>query len=326
MWDLLHAWREWLAGHDTTQLRVFGIPVLWWGRFGKTLEFFGGLTVVVDLLGRTRMEAFHANLRKRRARLGATARRWRTPHRKSSPRPAMARPVRPPGLIAFHRVGAILVAVVLVVRYFQGGGGSITSTVLVMLSFSLSAFVLGIGLGEIGYLISLVLLTGLVGMTVHLLEPGEGRFITGLAAIHAALRDCRAQLRARWQGARTPGKEPPAPQANSNQRDPSGFRVFFIAGTVLMGLFLFVAAHYAYAPPNDPMPVPLLVALIVVLSPTIGGGVVGVGGYLLCLLLLEGLVVTTLGQLKTRAGLESRLKWIGLAVFVVGFSMDLLSS
>ncbi|MFI5610074.1 hypothetical protein [Amycolatopsis sp. NPDC051903] len=35
MGDLLHAWREWLAGHDTAQLPVFGVPVLCWGRLGK---------------------------------------------------------------------------------------------------------------------------------------------------------------------------------------------------------------------------------------------------------------------------------------------------
>ncbi|MFI5615445.1 hypothetical protein [Amycolatopsis sp. NPDC051903] len=326
MWDLLHAWREWLAGHDTAQLRVFGIAILWWGRLGKTLEFLGGLTVVIDLLGRTRMAAFHTTLRNRRTQLISRLRRWLAPRRKSPVRPARSRLLRPPGLQAFHLVGASATEVFLIVRYFEGGGGPIASTVVVLLSFSLVAYLAGIALGEAGYLITLVLLTALAAATLHLLRPRESPVVTRMVALHTRLRGCRAQLRSRWQGARTPGEEPPSPQPNPPRGDPPAFRAFVIAGTVVMGLFVFVTAHYHYAPPNDPMPVPVLVVLIVVLSPTIGGLVLGGGGYLLGLLLLEGLVVTTLGHLRTRAGLESRLKWIGLAVFVAGFSMDLLSS
>ncbi|MGW4488082.1 hypothetical protein ACWEOE_30075 [Amycolatopsis sp. NPDC004368] len=191
MWDLLHAWHEWLAGHDTAQLRVFGVTVLWWGRLGKTLEFLGGLTVVIDLLGRQRMTVVHAALRDRRQRLVDRLRR----------RPVPARPAREEGL-----------------------------------------------------------------------------------------------------------------------------RVAWWVGTIVMGLFIFVATHYAYAPPGDPMPAGVVVLFIAVAAPTLGGFVVGGGGYLVGLLLVEGFVVTTLGQLPTREGLESRLKWIGLVVFVFGFSLDLLSS
>ncbi|MFF4597264.1 hypothetical protein [Amycolatopsis sp. NPDC001319] len=326
MWDLLHAWREWFAGHDTTQLRVFGIAVLWWGRLGKTLEFVGGLTVVIDLLGRTKMAAFHTILRTRRTQLISRLRRWLTPRRKSPVRPVRSTPLRPPGLQAFHRAGAVAAAVLLFIRYLDGSDDPIASTVLVLLCLSFAAFLAGIGLGEAGYLITLVLLTALVAATLHLLGPRESAAVTRMEAFHATLRDCRAQLHARWQGARTPGEEPPAPQPDPPRGDTPAFRAFVIAGTVVMGLFLFVSAHYQYAPPNDPMPLPVLVALIAILSPTIGGVVLGGGGYLLSLLVLEGLVVTTLGHLRTRAGLESRLKWIGLGVFVVGFSMDLLSS
>ncbi|WP_326834720.1 hypothetical protein VSH64_07290 [Amycolatopsis rhabdoformis] len=193
MWDLLHAWREWLAGHDTAQLRVFGVTVLWWGRLGKTLEFLGGLTVVLDLLGRQRMESVHAALRARRRRLVNRLRR---------------RPAPPPARSDAHE---------------------------------------------------------------------------------------------------------------------QGLRVAWSLGTIFVGLFVFAGTHYAYAPPNDPMPVGVVVLFVALAAPILGG-LVGGGGYLLGLLLVEGLVVTTLGQLPTREGLESRLKWLGLGIFVFGFSLDLLSS
>jgi hypothetical protein len=184
---LLHAWREWLAGHDITHLRLLGIEVLWWGRIGKALEFLGGLTVVIDLLGRARMTAFHTALRRKRRRFFAWVR------------------------------------------------------------------------GKAG-------------------------------------------------------------RASAKTGDPVGLRGFFVAGTVVLALFTFAAAHYAY--PDDPMPLPVLALFIVFAAPTLGGLVLGSLGYLL----LEAFVVVALGQLRTREGLESRLKWFGLAILVIGFSMDLLSS
>jgi hypothetical protein len=199
MWDLLHAWREWLAGHDITHLRVFGIEVRWWGRLGKMLEFLGGLTVVIDLLGRERMEGFHTTLRRRRAR-----------------------------------------------------------------------------------------------------------------------------LLARLRGNPTADGEIPVKTVDRKTAHETGLRVAFIVGTVAMGLFIAVAEHYAHQ--GDPMPIPVLLLVIATAAPSLGGFVLGWAGYLLGLLLLEAFVVTTLGQLKTREGLESRLKLIGLAIFIAGFSMDLLSS
>jgi hypothetical protein len=199
MWDLLHAWREWLAGHDITHLPVFGIEVRWWGRLGKTLEFLGGLTVVIDLLGRERMEEFHATLLRRRAR-----------------------------------------------------------------------------------------------------------------------------LLARFRSNVTTDGEIPVKTVDPKTAHEKGLRVAFIVGTVAMGLFIVVATHYAYQ--GDPMPVPVLLLFIAIAAPGLGGFVLGPAGYLLGLLLVEAFVVTTLGQLKTREGLETRLKWIGLTIFIAGFSMDLLSS
>jgi hypothetical protein len=197
MWTLLHAWHEWLLGHDNRHLSVFGIAVFWWGRIGKTLEFLGGLTVVMDLLGRERMEVFHATLRRRRARLFARFRRDR-------------------------RI------------------------------------------------------------------DDETARVSAVSSESAILRG------------------------------------FVIGGMVAMGLFLVAGNHYAGATGGD-MPLPVLVLFVAVAAPTLGG-VAGFLAYFAGLLLLELFVVMTLGQLKTREGLVSRLKWTGLWIFVVGFSMDMLSS
>jgi hypothetical protein len=318
MWDLLHAWREWLAGHDTTELRVFGIVVLWWGRLGKTLEFLGGLTVVIDILGRTRMEAFHTHLRNRRLRVVSTIRRT---GRRRSERWVPARLVHPPGLIAFHRVGTI--ALLVFVVYWRVAG-TVATQVVAKLSLAFGAFVFGVPLGELSYVISLVLLNGLVAAALHLLASSETTAIAKLTALHATLLGWRAQLRARWQGERIPATGPPPPPPKEGY--PPGLRAFVIAGALVTGFLMFATAHYQDASPhNDPTPIFVVVVTIAV-GAFLGGIVLGGGGYLVCLLLLEGLVVTTLGQLKTSAGLESRLKWIGLVLFVIGFSMDLLSS
>lgn len=323
MWDLLHAWREWLAGHDTTQLRVFGVAVLWWGRLGKTLEFLGGLTVVIDLLGRARMEAFHATLRGRRARLVGRLRETRSrlvARLRGAPRreaPARSTPVRPPGLRACHRAGTVAAAVFLLLRYFGNAHDPMPTPVFVVLSFALVAPLAGVALGELAYLIGLLLLEALAAAV-----SGKRATSGDKKSFQAVLKHNHAQLRARWRGARTPGAPPPPPKTTAASPDPPGLRAFLIGGIVAVGLFLFVTEHYVDAPPNDPMPLPLLIAV----TATVVGGLLGGGGYLLAILLLEAFVVTTLGQLKSREGLESRLKWFGLAIFVVGFSMDLLSS
>ncbi|QYN18395.1 hypothetical protein K1T34_37445 [Amycolatopsis sp. DSM 110486] len=152
-----------------------------------------------------------------------------------------------------------------------------------------------------------------------------------METIHASLRHRRRRLGHRlprwvWALLRRPAPAGEVPVPARPEAHEKGLRVAWFAGTAAMAFFLFVETHYAYAPPNDPMPVPVELMIIVILSPLVGGVVLGGGGYVLGLLLVEGFVVTTLGQLKTSEGLESRLKWIGLVIFVFGFSLDLLSS
>ncbi|MFC7616749.1 hypothetical protein ACFQV2_28130 [Actinokineospora soli] len=52
---LLDAWAQWWAGKDTKDLTLAGVRLLWWGRGGKLLQFAGGLTVAIDLIGEARL-------------------------------------------------------------------------------------------------------------------------------------------------------------------------------------------------------------------------------------------------------------------------------
>lgn len=60
LWD---AWRVWLDGRPTADFQLFGVRVLWWARFGKIGEFVGALTVVLDIIGPTRLREWGRSLR-----------------------------------------------------------------------------------------------------------------------------------------------------------------------------------------------------------------------------------------------------------------------
>jgi hypothetical protein len=55
LWDL---WSRWLSGRGASGASLWGAPVLWWGRWGKLLEFAAGLAVVLDLIGPEPLRAF----------------------------------------------------------------------------------------------------------------------------------------------------------------------------------------------------------------------------------------------------------------------------
>jgi hypothetical protein len=57
------AWSLWLDGKPTTDLRMWGEPMLVWGRVGKVLQFLGALTVIVDIIGPDRLRRFGQDLR-----------------------------------------------------------------------------------------------------------------------------------------------------------------------------------------------------------------------------------------------------------------------
>jgi hypothetical protein len=60
---LVNVWRHWLAGEPTSGLVLWTLPVLWWGRIGKMLEFTAVAAVVLDLVGPDRLRTWGRQLR-----------------------------------------------------------------------------------------------------------------------------------------------------------------------------------------------------------------------------------------------------------------------
>jgi hypothetical protein len=52
------AWGMWFDGRSTLGNDLLGLPMIWWGRFGKILSFVAGAAVVVDLLGSERLSRY----------------------------------------------------------------------------------------------------------------------------------------------------------------------------------------------------------------------------------------------------------------------------
>lgn len=58
------AWSLWLAGQSVADFELWGRPMLWWGRAGKLVQFAGGLTVVLDLVGADRLRKWGQGMAK----------------------------------------------------------------------------------------------------------------------------------------------------------------------------------------------------------------------------------------------------------------------
>lgn len=48
------AWSLWWSGAKLEDFAMWGIPMLWWARIGKLLQFAGGAVVIIDLIGPAR--------------------------------------------------------------------------------------------------------------------------------------------------------------------------------------------------------------------------------------------------------------------------------
>lgn len=49
------AWSLWGSGRSLDGMRMWGLPMLWWGRIGKLMQFAGGLIAVLDIIGSERI-------------------------------------------------------------------------------------------------------------------------------------------------------------------------------------------------------------------------------------------------------------------------------
>jgi len=56
------AWSLWFNGQPTENLRMWGQPMLVWGRVGKSLQVIGALTVIIDIIGPVRIQRFGESL------------------------------------------------------------------------------------------------------------------------------------------------------------------------------------------------------------------------------------------------------------------------
>ena len=57
----LEAWARWFGGDATLRdARLWGLPVLWWGRLGKSAAFLAGMTLILDIIGPERLRQFSA--------------------------------------------------------------------------------------------------------------------------------------------------------------------------------------------------------------------------------------------------------------------------
>ncbi|MGW1071503.1 hypothetical protein [Streptomyces sp. NPDC002537] len=56
--SFLHAWHLWWQGRPVQDLILWGHPILFWGRVGKTAEYLGALLAVVDIIGSERLGTF----------------------------------------------------------------------------------------------------------------------------------------------------------------------------------------------------------------------------------------------------------------------------
>jgi hypothetical protein len=50
--SIVEAWSRWLeADADLRNSVLWGLPIVWWGRFGQIAAFLGGLVIILDIVG-----------------------------------------------------------------------------------------------------------------------------------------------------------------------------------------------------------------------------------------------------------------------------------
>jgi hypothetical protein len=61
--SLFEAWASWCAGNRVDGSVLWWFTILWWGRIGKGLELFAGLTIIAEIIGPEGLRAFGDSLR-----------------------------------------------------------------------------------------------------------------------------------------------------------------------------------------------------------------------------------------------------------------------
>lgn len=60
--DGLDVYRVWLSGYPTLDCKLWGLPMLWWGRIGKLVALLSAFAIIVEFAGPTRMRAWGQSL------------------------------------------------------------------------------------------------------------------------------------------------------------------------------------------------------------------------------------------------------------------------
>jgi hypothetical protein len=61
--ELLEAWKLWFDGESLIEYTLLGKSILFWGRVGKVLQFMGAMTIIVEIIGPSRLRVFGKSLR-----------------------------------------------------------------------------------------------------------------------------------------------------------------------------------------------------------------------------------------------------------------------
>ena len=56
------AWLAWLDGTNINDMRLWGLEILWWGRFGKIAELVAALAIIAEIVGPDRLNALAIRL------------------------------------------------------------------------------------------------------------------------------------------------------------------------------------------------------------------------------------------------------------------------
>lgn len=63
--DIFVAWQLWFSGMLEPHFLLWGVPLFWWGRIGKLVEFASAGTIIADILGPERIRVYGSSLHQR---------------------------------------------------------------------------------------------------------------------------------------------------------------------------------------------------------------------------------------------------------------------